>query len=168
MDFLYCRHRLNVATSRARCVAIVVASPDAAAGPRPDARADAPGQRAVPVRGDGRLAGPAGGESIRSVPAATSAAGDQLAPDPRREDPGARLDLVERDVLVGAVGDLDVARPEDDARRVADVDEQSHVRAVRLAEERRPAAGDGLDDVGQPDRQRMVRRRRAPTRTGRR
>jgi uncharacterized protein len=28
MDFLYSRHRLNVATSRARCVAIVVASPD--------------------------------------------------------------------------------------------------------------------------------------------
>ena len=27
MDFLYSRHRLNVATSRARCVAIVVASP---------------------------------------------------------------------------------------------------------------------------------------------
>jgi len=28
MDFLYSRHRLNVATSRARCIAIVVASPD--------------------------------------------------------------------------------------------------------------------------------------------
>jgi hypothetical protein len=28
MDFLYSRHRLNVATSRARGVAIVVASPD--------------------------------------------------------------------------------------------------------------------------------------------
>jgi uncharacterized protein len=28
MDFLYSRHRLNVATSRARCVAVVVASPD--------------------------------------------------------------------------------------------------------------------------------------------
>jgi uncharacterized protein len=28
MDFLYSRHRLNVATSRARCVTIVVASPD--------------------------------------------------------------------------------------------------------------------------------------------
>ena len=28
MDFLYSRNRLNVATSRARCVAIVVASPD--------------------------------------------------------------------------------------------------------------------------------------------
>ncbi len=28
MDFLYSRHRLNVATSRARCVAVVVASPE--------------------------------------------------------------------------------------------------------------------------------------------
>ena len=28
MDFLYSRHRLNVATSRARCIAVVVASPD--------------------------------------------------------------------------------------------------------------------------------------------
>jgi hypothetical protein len=28
MDFLYSGHRLNVATSRARCVAILVASPD--------------------------------------------------------------------------------------------------------------------------------------------
>ncbi len=28
MDFLYSRHRLNVATSRARCIAIVAASPD--------------------------------------------------------------------------------------------------------------------------------------------
>ena len=28
MDFLYSRNRLNVATSRARCVAIVVGSPD--------------------------------------------------------------------------------------------------------------------------------------------
>jgi superfamily I DNA and/or RNA helicase len=30
MDFLYSRNRLNVATSRARCVAVVVASPDLA------------------------------------------------------------------------------------------------------------------------------------------
>jgi nucleoside-triphosphatase THEP1 len=28
MDFLYSRHRLNVATSRARCTAVIVASPD--------------------------------------------------------------------------------------------------------------------------------------------
>ena len=49
-----------------------------------------------------------------------------LAPDlgagrsrhPRGEDPGAGLDLVERHVLVGAVGDPHVARAEDDARRL--------------------------------------------------
>ena len=28
LDFLYSRHRLNVATSRARCLAVVVASPE--------------------------------------------------------------------------------------------------------------------------------------------
>jgi uncharacterized protein len=28
MGFLYSRHRLNVATSRARCLAVVVASPE--------------------------------------------------------------------------------------------------------------------------------------------
>jgi hypothetical protein len=28
MDFLYSRNRLNVATSRARCIAVVVGSPD--------------------------------------------------------------------------------------------------------------------------------------------
>ena len=38
MDFLYSRNRLNVATSRARCVAVVVGSPDLLARPRPDAR----------------------------------------------------------------------------------------------------------------------------------
>ena len=39
MDFLYSRNRLNVATSRARCVAIVVASP-----PLLQARARTPNQ----------------------------------------------------------------------------------------------------------------------------
>ncbi len=42
--------------------------------------------------------------------------------------------------LVGAVGDLDVARAEDHARRAADVHEHLHVGAVRLAEERRVGA----------------------------
>ena len=37
----------------------------------------------------------------------------QLADDPRREDPGAVGDLGKGHVLVGAVGDADVARPED-------------------------------------------------------
>ena len=34
----------------------------------------------------------------------------ELASQPRQQHRGARLDLVERDVLVGAVGDPDVAR----------------------------------------------------------
>ena len=71
-------------------------------------------------------------------------------------------------VLVGAVGDADVARPEDDARRAADVDEQPHVGAVRLAEHDRAAAGDRFDGLGERDRQRMVGRRPGPSRTGRR
>ena len=40
----------------------------------------------------------------------------------------------------------------------ADVDEHLHVGAVRLAEEHRPAAGDGFDRLREPDRQRMVGR----------
>ena len=58
--------------------------------------------------------------------------------------------------------------PEDDARRPADVHEEPHVGAVRLAEQRRPAPGDGLDRVGQADRQRMVRRDARRCRTARR
>ena len=49
MEFLYSLNRLNVATSRARCAAIVVASPAAARAGVPDAEADAAGERAVPV-----------------------------------------------------------------------------------------------------------------------
>ena len=41
----------------------------------------------------------------------------ELIDDPGREDPGAGLDLGERDLLVGAMGDPDIARPEDDGRR---------------------------------------------------
>ena len=48
--------------------------------------------------------------------------------------------------------------PEDHARRVALVDEQPHVGAVRLAEQRRAATRDRLGGVGEPDRQRVVRR----------
>ena len=50
MDFLYSRNRLNVATSRARCVAVVVGVAGAAARPRPDARADAARECVLPVR----------------------------------------------------------------------------------------------------------------------
>ena len=57
----------------------------------------------------------AGLDRLRPLSIATPAA--DLAPHPGRQHPGARLDLGERDVLVGAVGDPDVARPEDHARR---------------------------------------------------
>ena len=51
MEFLYSLNRLNVATSRARCVAAVVASPALVRVALPDAAPDAPRQRAVPPRG---------------------------------------------------------------------------------------------------------------------
>jgi hypothetical protein len=53
MEFLYALDRLNVATSRARVVTVVVASPAAADGGVPAAGADADGERAGAVRGDG-------------------------------------------------------------------------------------------------------------------
>ena len=82
----------------------------------------------------------------------------ELASQPRQPAPGARLDLGDRDVLVGAVGDPDVAGAEHHARRSADVDEHPHVGAVGLAEERRPPAGHVLDGVGKTHRKRVVRR----------
>ena len=93
-------------------------------------------------RGAGRRPGLAA-----AVAAGAAAAAPRRAPaaqarpssshDPRGQHAGARLDLVERHVLVGAVGDPHVARAEDHARRAALVDEQPHVRAVGLAEQRR-------------------------------
>ena len=61
MDFLYSRNRLNVATSRARCVAVVVASPDLwrVRARTPDA--DAARERVLPLRR-------AGGPSRRRTP----------------------------------------------------------------------------------------------------
>ncbi len=50
----------------------------------------------------------------------------------------------------------DIARAEDDRRRPALVDEQPHVGAVRLAEQRRPPAERGLDGAGEPDHERVV------------
>ena len=82
----------------------------------------------------------------------------ELRDDPCGEDPGAVGDLGQRDALVGAVGDLHVARAEDHRRRVALVDEQPHVGAVRLAEQRRPAAERRLGGRGERHRQRMVGR----------
>ena len=133
MDFLYSRHRLNVATSRARCVAIVVASPDlfrvAARTPEQMRLANAL-CLAVEAACDDAVGAPTGRPAPEAPPLVlfppgrrgragltTASAADQLAAHPGREDPGARLDLVERHVLVGAVGDADVARTED--RRTA-------------------------------------------------
>ena len=49
MEFLYSLNRLNVATSRARCAAIVVASPGAHPGLVPQPAPDAARERAVPA-----------------------------------------------------------------------------------------------------------------------
>lgn len=57
LEFLFSRNRLNVAVSRAMCLAFVVASPLLARVPRRDDRADAAHQRAVPVCGSRRGAG---------------------------------------------------------------------------------------------------------------
>ena len=84
MDFLYSRHRLNVATSRARCVGRRRRLARPVPGARPDARADAPGQRVLPVRGDGpRVAGPG---RATGAPEAIPVAGDPPAGDLRDSD----------------------------------------------------------------------------------
>ena len=163
MSFLYSRNRLNVAISRAQCLALLVASPTLL-----EAGCRTPEQmrmvdalcRFVEVAELDRQ--PARSEPRRQL------GGDQLAADPRREHARAVLDLGDRDVLVGAVRDPDVARAEDDARRPADVDEHLHVGAVRLAEERRAASGHVLDDVGQARPAADGPTARAPSRTGRR
>ena len=72
-------------------------------GARADSRADAPRQRVLPVRGDGPSVarpGPARSAGPGAIRAAEPSARDQLARDPRGQDAGARLDLIERDVLV--------------------------------------------------------------------
>ena len=51
MEFLYSLNRLNVATSRAQCLAVVVASPRAHTRPLPHAPADAPRERPRTARG---------------------------------------------------------------------------------------------------------------------
>ena len=53
MEFLYSLNRLNVATSRARCAAIIVALAGPVRAGVPHAAADAAGERAVPVQGIG-------------------------------------------------------------------------------------------------------------------
>lgn len=54
MEFLYSLNRLNVATSRARCAAILVMSPGAFAARMQNAAPDEAGECAVQVPGDGR------------------------------------------------------------------------------------------------------------------
>ena len=49
MEFLYSLNRLNVATSRARCLTLVVASPALVAAHGADAATDGAGQRALPI-----------------------------------------------------------------------------------------------------------------------
>ena len=52
LEFLFSRNRLNVAISRARCLAVVVASPEAAARALPHGGADAAGECVVPLGRD--------------------------------------------------------------------------------------------------------------------
>ena len=68
----------------------------------------------------------------------------------------AGLDLVERHVLVGAVGDAHVAGAEDHAGRPAVVDEHLHIGAVRLPEQLRAPTGHPFHDRRQPDRQGVI------------
>ena len=55
LEFLYDPHRLNVATSRARALAIIVASPDLIRVSCRTPHQMSPGERPVPGLGDGRL-----------------------------------------------------------------------------------------------------------------
>ena len=80
---------------------------------RPTCSGSAPGRPS-------RCAWPTRSAASRSWPptaATASRRGDQLPPDPLGQDLRAGLDLGDRDVLVGAVGDPDVAGAEDHARR---------------------------------------------------
>ena len=53
MEFLYSLNRLNVATSRARCVCVLVGSPELFAPECQTPKADATGQRLLPLPGVG-------------------------------------------------------------------------------------------------------------------
>ncbi len=73
MDFLYSRNRLNVATSRARCVAVIVASPDLwrvrARTPEQMRLANAFCRFAELASVPGRSGAPAAGATTRLIPA---------------------------------------------------------------------------------------------------
>ena len=57
VEFLFSRNRLNVAVSRAQCLAVLVAARELLHDPLPHRRADAAGQRALPAGRDGGGAG---------------------------------------------------------------------------------------------------------------
>ena len=112
-----------------------------------------------PVRAGRRLAG-------RADAAARQL---QLLHDPRREHPGALLDLGRAARARRRCGRRRTSPgPKITHRRAALVDEQPHVRAVRLAEQRRPAAGHRLGGIGERRPAAGDRTARAPTRTARR
>ena len=85
MEFLYSLHRLNVATSRARCVAAIVASPRPPHARLPHPGADASGQPLLPVPGAG------GGATMRhgrDGPAVAIHARRRRVGNAGRTDPG--------------------------------------------------------------------------------
>src|SRR5262249_23899843 len=103
MDFLYSRHRLNVATSRARCVAVVTLSPELlrvrARNPEQMRLASALCRLAEIARGVGGEAGgsrpPPGRIDTERVPQPVAASASAAAPwaSPSRGEPGAEGDL---------------------------------------------------------------------------
>ncbi len=157
MDFLYSRHRLNVANVRrswpclrrlAEPVRVRARTPDGSAPRRAFCRFEEMA-RASPARA-GAIAGFGSdpGQPLAGISSRATA----------RQDAGARLDVIERDVLARAVRDLDVTPPM--THGVAPTLTKRLVcPPVRLGEERRAAASDGLDGRRQPDRQRVVGRR---------
>jgi hypothetical protein len=75
MEFLYSLNRLNVATSRARCLAAVVRQPGAVPGPLPHPAPDAARERVVPVAGNGRTCIPISGVNVPETGRQPGAAG---------------------------------------------------------------------------------------------
>ena len=67
MEFLYSLNRLNVATSRARCLAARGGEPGAVPGPLPNAAPDAARERPVPAAGDDDIVFGSGGKTRRCV-----------------------------------------------------------------------------------------------------
>ena len=163
MDFLYSRHRLNVATSRARCISVVVASPDLL---RVRARTPEQMRLANAFCRFVEMARPTGRGLIGVEPATA------LAPISRRTQAArtrAQSSTSESGTCSSALWATRTSPgPKITHGVLADVDEQPHVGAVGLAEQRGAAAGDGLDGLGERRPAAGGRTRRAPSRTGRR